>query len=105
MGEFRCPLLQVRPEQIAQFADFLLGVEFGAQIHEVQEGPQAETHHKVLAVIKGHDAPGMFLGEACLEKIAVAGSGLLAKLQILLAHVCAVVILLALAIAVIPHRA
>ena len=66
-GEFRGPGLQVGPKQIAQFADFLLGVELGAQIHEVQKSTQAEAHHKVLAVIKGQDASGVLLCEASLE--------------------------------------
>jgi polyphosphate kinase 2 (PPK2 family) len=51
------------PEQIAQFADLLLGIELGAEIQEVQKRPQAEAHHEVLAVIEGQDAAGMFLGE------------------------------------------
>ena len=52
------------PEQIAEHADLLLGVEFGPQVHEVEEGPQREAHHEVLAIVEREDAAGVLLGDA-----------------------------------------
>ena len=73
------------PHQIAELADLQLGIELGPQIHEVQECPQAEAHHKMLAVVEGKDAAGVLLGETGLEQIPVALGGTSAQIEILLA--------------------
>ena len=73
------------PHQITELADLQLGIELGPQIHEVQECPQAEAHHKMLAVVEGEDAAGVLLGEARPEQIPVALSGATAEIKILLA--------------------
>ena len=91
------------PDQVAEFAYFLLGIEFGPQVEEVQQGPQGEAHHEVLAVIKGQDAAGMFFGEAGGQQVAVALGGGAAELQIDRALLDRIVILLALAVAVIAN--
>ena len=62
--KFWGPLLQMRPHQIAEFTNFLLGIELGAEVHEMQESPEAEAHNEMLAVIKGKNAAGMFFREA-----------------------------------------
>ena len=102
-GKFRSPALKVGPHQVAELADFLLCIELGAQVHEVQEGSQTEAHHKVLAVIKRKNAAGMLFGEAGAQSIPIAFGRLPAELQILRPQRLAVGVFLALAIAVIPH--
>ena len=99
-GKLRRPGPQVGPHQVAEFADFLLGIEFGAQIEKVQESPQAEADHKMLAVIKGQDAAGMFLGEAGGQQFGVALGGGAAEGKILRPLVCGVGVFLPLAVAV-----
>ena len=83
--KFRGPLHHVGPHQITELADLQLGIELGPQVHEVQECPQAEAHHKMLAVVKGKDAAGVLLGEAGPEQIPVALGGAPAEIKILLA--------------------
>ena len=73
------PALEVGPHQVAEFADFLLGIELGPEIQEVQKRPEAEAHHKVLAVIEGQDAAGMFFSKTGPEEVAVTLGGLLAQ--------------------------
>ena len=51
------------PHQVAELSDFLLCVEFGAQVEKVKEGAQAETDDKVLSVVKGQNPAGMFFGK------------------------------------------
>jgi hypothetical protein len=53
----------VGPHQIAELANFVLGIELGPQIEEVQEGPQAEAHYEVLAHVKGQDTAGVLFGK------------------------------------------
>ena len=84
-GKFRCPALEVGPHQVAQFADFLLGIELGPQIHKVQESPQAEAHHEMLAIVERENAAGVLLGESCVEQVVLALCSLLAVRKILLA--------------------
>jgi len=84
-SEFRRPALQVGPHQVAQLANFLLGIKLGPQIHEVKEGPQAEAHHKMLAIVEGKNASGMLFREAGIEQVAVALRCLLTMGEILLA--------------------
>ena len=67
VGKLGRPVLEVGPHQVAEFADFLLGIELGPEIQEVQKRPEAEAHHKVLAVIEGKDAAGMFFSKTGLE--------------------------------------
>ena len=81
--EFRGPVHHVGPHQIAELADLQLGIELGPQIHEVQECPQAEAHHKMLAVVEGKDAAGVLFGEAGPEQIPVALSCASAEIKIL----------------------
>ena len=66
------PRFEVGPHQVAELSDFLLGIELGAKIHEMQEGPEREAHHEMLPVIKGKDAAGMFLGVAGLKQFLIA---------------------------------
>ena len=103
VGELRCPVLQVGPHQVAEGADLLLGVELGAQVEEVQEGPQAEAHHEVLAVVERQDAAGVLLGIAGREQVAVALGGGASEIEIDRPLFDRVVILLALAVAVVAH--
>ena len=63
-GEFRSPLLQMRPHQVTELADLLLRVKFGPEIHEVEKGSKAEAHNEMLAVVERQDAAGVFFGEA-----------------------------------------
>ena len=93
----------MRPHQFAQLLDFQLRVELGPQIHEMQKGPQAEAHHKVLPIVKGKNAAGVFLGVAGPEQIPVALGGASAKFEILIAQIFGLGIFLALPIAVVPN--
>ena len=90
----------MRPHQIAQLTDFLLGIELGSQIHEVKESPKTEAHNKVLAVVEGKDSTGMLLGKSALQQVAIALSSLATELEVLCSLLLAVGIFLALPIAV-----
>ena len=92
------------PHQITEFADLLLGIELGAQVHEMQEGPQAEAHDKMLAVVKRQDAAGVLLGEAGGQHFAIALRRRAAQGQILGPLLGRVIVFFALAIAIAPHR-
>ena len=61
--KLRSPIHQMGPHQIAELTDLKLRIELGAQIKKMQERPQGETHHKMLAVIKRKDAAGMLFCE------------------------------------------
>ncbi len=102
-GDFRGPTLQVGPHQIAEMANFILGIELGPQVEEVQEGPQAEAHHKMLAVVEGQDAAGMLFRKARIHHVGVALGGGKAKLQVFGSLFWRVEILFALSIAVVTH--
>ena len=81
-GDLGSPGLEVGPNEIAQLADFELGVELGAQIHEVKGAAQVERDDEVLADRVGDEIAGVFFGEALFECEVVAGSGVEANVEI-----------------------
>ena len=70
----------------------------------MQEGPQAEAHHKMLAVVEGQDAAGMLFRKARIHHVGVAFSSGKAKFQVFCSFFWRVEIFLALSIAVVTHR-
>ncbi|CAB4148088.1 hypothetical protein UFOVP431_105 [uncultured Caudovirales phage] len=105
-GDLGGPTLQVGPHQIAEMANFVLGIELGPQVEEVQEGPQAEAHHEVLAVVERQATTSLLEWFTVGYSVGVVLSGGLAASEILLAEFKGVIVNASVIwVAILPHRA